>query len=178
MAYKKVDEGSLTTVANAIREKAGTTELLNFPDGFVEAIAAIENNGGEVQRAEGSFTPNSSGEATIDCGFKPDLLFLDTTGSYPFDGGRYLMSGAFAFAEESRLEGNNIMVTSFPHLGNEGGYYDVVAIQMDTGFQVYVVLNDSPFTYNVNYVAVKYSDLPEGSGDSSNLPRAEEMMFG
>ena len=48
--WKKVDadqlEADLTSVAYAIREKAGTTVPLNFPDGFVSAVYGIEAGGG------------------------------------------------------------------------------------------------------------------------------------
>ena len=43
--YKKVDadqlDADLTSVADAIRERAGTAEKLNFPDGFVSAVGVI-----------------------------------------------------------------------------------------------------------------------------------------
>lgn len=48
MAYRKVDESSLTQVANAIRNKAGTSAKLNFPTGFANAIAAIPTGGGGI----------------------------------------------------------------------------------------------------------------------------------
>ena len=41
MAYRKVDDTSLSSVAEAIREKGGTSDTLVFPDGFVTAIKAI-----------------------------------------------------------------------------------------------------------------------------------------
>lgn len=41
MAYRKVDDASLTAVADAIRERSGTTDPMAFPDGFVSAVAAI-----------------------------------------------------------------------------------------------------------------------------------------
>lgn len=41
-------EANLTTIANAIREKAGTSDALAFPAGFAEAIAGIETGGGEI----------------------------------------------------------------------------------------------------------------------------------
>lgn len=41
----ELDNG-LTTVANAIRSKGGTSEQLSFPDGMAEAIAAIPSGGG------------------------------------------------------------------------------------------------------------------------------------
>ena len=46
MAYRKVDEASLTAVANSIRAKGGTTGALAFPDGFVSAVQAIQAGGG------------------------------------------------------------------------------------------------------------------------------------
>lgn len=48
MAYRKVDEASLTAVANSIRAKGGTTGALAFPDGFVSAVQAIQAGGGEA----------------------------------------------------------------------------------------------------------------------------------
>lgn len=51
MAYDKVIDSAkldadLTTVADAIRNKGGTSEALAFPAGFVSAIEAIEAGGG------------------------------------------------------------------------------------------------------------------------------------
>lgn len=45
MAYR-VEESSLTAVADAIREKAGSSEGLIFPEGFVSAVAGIQAGGG------------------------------------------------------------------------------------------------------------------------------------
>ena len=46
MAYRKVDDTSLASVADAIRSKGGTSDTLIFPDGFVAAISAIQTGGG------------------------------------------------------------------------------------------------------------------------------------
>lgn len=46
MAKKVVDDTSLTSIANAIREKTGASDALVFPTGMVEAIAGIETGGG------------------------------------------------------------------------------------------------------------------------------------
>ena len=55
MAYDKVIDSSgleanLTSVANAIRSKGGTSVDLAFPDGFVSAISAIKTGGNIVVR--------------------------------------------------------------------------------------------------------------------------------
>lgn len=44
MAYRKVEEASLTAVADAIRGKTGGSEALRFPDGFSAAIAGIKGS--------------------------------------------------------------------------------------------------------------------------------------
>ena len=46
MAYRKVNDNSLVSVADAIRSKGGTSDALVFPDGFVSAISAIQTGGG------------------------------------------------------------------------------------------------------------------------------------
>lgn len=46
MALKVVNTESLDAVANAINAKSGTSGALQFPDGFVEAIGAIQAGGG------------------------------------------------------------------------------------------------------------------------------------
>lgn len=51
MAYRKVSDESLQSVADAIRAKAGTSETMEFPIGFVSAIGGIEA-GGESAETE------------------------------------------------------------------------------------------------------------------------------
>lgn len=46
MAKLVVDKASLVSVADAIREKGNTTDDLEFPNGFVDGINAIESGGG------------------------------------------------------------------------------------------------------------------------------------
>lgn len=48
MAEYLVQGASLTTVADAIREKGGTTAPLSFPDGMAEAVRNIQSGGGDL----------------------------------------------------------------------------------------------------------------------------------
>ena len=48
MAERIVQEESLLTVADAIREKTGGTEGLAFPEGFIQAIKGISGGGGST----------------------------------------------------------------------------------------------------------------------------------
>lgn len=71
MAYRKVDESSLIAVADAIREKTGSSDELVFPDGFTSAIANISSGGSgglnfEVKAyASESALPASASENSI-----------------------------------------------------------------------------------------------------------------
>lgn len=55
MASRKVDDTSLTNVANAIREKAGVSDPLNFPNDFVAAIENIAAGG--IDTSDATATP-------------------------------------------------------------------------------------------------------------------------
>lgn len=68
MAKCFVDDTSLTSIAEAIRTKGGTTDQLVFPAGFISAIEAIEAGGGTgieiptgYKISTGSYTPNTEG---------------------------------------------------------------------------------------------------------------------
>nr|DAQ84336.1 MAG TPA: hypothetical protein [Caudoviricetes sp.] len=43
---------SLTTVADAIREKGGTTAPLSFPAGMAEAVRNIQSGGGDLSSVD------------------------------------------------------------------------------------------------------------------------------
>ena len=64
MAYRKVDDTSLSSVADAIRSKGGTSDTIEFPDGFVTAISAIQAGGGADPSAK-----------------RNDVTFIDYDGS-------------------------------------------------------------------------------------------------
>lgn len=51
MAFRKVNDDSLATVAAAIRAKGGTSEPLAFPDGFVSAVDAIQAGVGSLDHS-------------------------------------------------------------------------------------------------------------------------------
>ena len=53
MPYRKVNDNSLASVADAIRSKGGTSDTLVFPDGFVSAISAIQTGGGGGEVSSG-----------------------------------------------------------------------------------------------------------------------------
>ena len=70
MADYLVTDTELTSVANAIRTKGGTSASLSFPTDFVSAINAIS---GGLEYEEGTFTPTSD----LTC-YENPILFSDT----------------------------------------------------------------------------------------------------
>ena len=72
-------DSDLTSVANAIRTKGGTSANLAFPAGFVEAIGAIATG---AEYVSGTFTaPESGSSATLSFGktFSKYMLFVEMT---------------------------------------------------------------------------------------------------
>lgn len=52
MADYLVQGASLTAVADAIRERGGTSEPLVFPDGMANAIRGIQSGGGDLSSVD------------------------------------------------------------------------------------------------------------------------------
>lgn len=87
MADYLVTDTELTSVADEIRTKGGTSAPLAFPAEFVSAIAAISGGGGGgLEYEEGSYTP-SANETTTTINFanahttEPMLVLLFDTNS-------------------------------------------------------------------------------------------------
>ena len=79
MANYLTTDTDLTAVANAIRTKGGTSGQLTFPRGFVDAIGAIETDGGggEPSEVPSGYTQlkyvESSGTQAINTGVAPTI---------------------------------------------------------------------------------------------------------
>ena len=107
MAYRKVDDASLSSVADAIRSKGGTSETLVFPDGFVSAISAIQAGGGDE-------LARSIVNKTITSYYDDEITSI---GAYAFNGCSKLQGvnaqnvskvGDYAFENCSALTGVNV----------------------------------------------------------------------
>lgn len=171
-----IQKSTLTEIGDAIRAREGSTGDIPVKD-LATRILAIKG-GVEVKRATGTFTPNSSGQETVECGFKPDLVFINVGGSYTRDAYKFILSAAVAFAEDSReSESNAVMETVMPSADWAIGSYSIYATRDDTGFVVHVYKEDgTAFTGSCNYVAVNYTS--EGTGSSGVIyPVAEEGAF-
>ena len=87
----------LTAIADAIRAKGGTTDLLTL-DGMVEAINAISAGGGGFKTASGTYTPASdSGWMVVEFDFKPRFIqfYLDNYDTDGLNGTAKVLCGVY-----------------------------------------------------------------------------------
>lgn len=151
-----VNAADLTSVADAIRTKGGTSAQLAFPSGFVSAIGAL--GGAKVKTASGSFKTNSSGTATVsNLSFKPDLVFLSVKDSQNY----FSCSAGFAFTAAGATELSNLIPPS------TFGTYVFSACtlkQASNGFSATVTRANSSFAFSndtnrsISYTAIKYTE--------------------
>lgn len=156
--YKMVDtdqlEADLTAVANSIRTKGETTGTLAFPAGFQEAVANI-STGIEVQRKKGTFSL-SRGAATVNCGFKPDVVMIHKNTTYE----SHYQTCAVNFADDTR---GTKLETGLWEGSSSIELYEVMITQTATGFSVSMTAwtdewDDSNGSGTFQYSAVKFTE--------------------
>ena len=124
-----------------------------------------------IQRKVGTFTTDSNGAATVDCGFQPDVVYIQGDREYVEAAGGYLSySAAALFAEESRDNPTTYMAS-------DGGLVIMVWEKTSTGFTIAAVnmdysWNESTTRTTYNYVAVKYT----GESDSGTSSTAKVIV--
>ena len=160
MAEYLIQDTTLTAIGDAIRAKEESSDPIPVSE-IAARIAAIET-GVTVQRVSGTFTTNSSGVATVNCGFQPDLVFIHMDEKH----GNYLVSCAAAFAEETRSGNIEIHMVDISSSSGDPNYLEeMVLSRTSTGFSVTITYHniddysDSGVEKSAtfNYVAVKYT---------------------
>lgn len=82
MANYIVSDTNLTAVANAIRQKGGTSASLEFPDDFVEAIGDIQTGGGSSVIVEAlNVTQNGTYTAPAGTAYSPVTVAVSGSGT-------------------------------------------------------------------------------------------------
>lgn len=131
--YKMVDtdqlEADLTTVADKIRAKGGTSEKMTFPAGFASAVESI-STGVEVREATGTFTLQS-GQRTVSCGFAPDVVMIHINDSE--DSEYYTCAVNFAADTRSKTLTAALFISDGVDV-YDVDLYDIYLTQTPTGF--------------------------------------------
>lgn len=151
-----VNHSDLVQVADAIRTKGETNGQLAFPSGFVNAIQKIQV-GVTVQQNAGTFTTAANGTATINCGFRPDIVIVDKGEEHEGE----TFSSAFAF----EAVGRETRINAALYVYDVASFYlyDIYAQSMENGFNVEISEMDCDFDFHnagyvtFNYVAIKYT---------------------
>lgn len=157
VALVNIDEldADMLSLANKIRSKGNTTEKLQWPTGFESAVEAI-SIGITIQKKSGTFTTNSSGESTVNCGFKPDIVIF--TGTNPQNSAITHTGVAFTEANLTSITAvfappnTSYIVSSFTVAQTSSGF-TLKSVRVSTSFSS---SNDS--NRYLNYIAIKYTE--------------------
>lgn len=154
MAEYLIQDTTLTAIGDAIRAKEESTGPIPVPD-FAARIAAIQT-GINVQRATGSFTTNSSGSATVNCGFQPDVVVV--TKGETYDGSNF--AAAIPFSD---YVGKTLGISLFS-ISSDVLLYSFTSTQTATGFSVkvekmnYSMSSSNASNTQFSYIAYKFTE--------------------
>lgn len=123
-------------------------------------IFNMAGGGVEVKRATGTARTNSSGVATINCGFKPDVVLV-RMGTYTEDSYNY--DGNLAFVFQEKTSGSNYYLTNMTWVSTST-FVSSTATVSDTGCSINVYQYDTSWNgsvysnKNLSWVAIKYTE--------------------
>ena len=154
MAEYLIRDTTLAAIGDAIRTKEESSGAIPVSE-IASRIVAIDT-GVTVQRESGTFTTDSSGNATVTCGFKPDLVVLHR--SEGSNSGTDSYSCAAAFTEDTRRSIINLALWS-----KTVEFYDIKVYQTNTGFSFESIGYELDWTETIakttfSYIAVKYTE--------------------
>lgn len=158
MAEYLIQDTTLTAIGDAIRAKTETTDLIPVSD--VPAQIAAIKTGVTVQETTGTFTTNTSGTATVTCGFQPDLVVVTKNETNIESGTTYTYVAAFPFKDFTSKKITVPMWTT----SSSGYIYDFYPTQTTTGFSVTVKMWDESWESSTvkntsfNYTAYKFTE--------------------
>jgi hypothetical protein len=104
MANYLTTDTELTSVADAIRTKAGINDNLTWPNGFVTAIGNISTGGGTVENAETLYTANTGTKNSIT--LNNDGTYGEVLEETPNDLYNYLYAGNTLYGMVANSSGN------------------------------------------------------------------------
>lgn len=145
----------ISSAFTAVGNKGGTAPSSKVSGNLASAINSI-SSGVTVQRESGSFTTNSSGSATVSCGFQPDLVTFDAGSNSQSSAESY---PGFPFQES----GESSIEISHPAASSSYILSTTVCTRTSNGFTIKMTRLTSSFSQSndtnrtCNYVAIKYT---------------------
>lgn len=142
-----------TTSSQTVKPDSGYSGLSQV------TVNAIPSTYKQIQRKTGTFTTNAYGNATVNCGFSPDIVYIQGV-SLTQNGYTVYTSMTVCFAEDTR---GNLVTTMYVPSGGYTYMFDIRWTRTTTGFSCYCQSMD--FSYNqyaqtnlsIDYVAIKYT---------------------
>ena len=118
-------DADLSSVANAIRTKGGTSAQLAFPAGFVSAIQNIPSGGGGIDINDFASGAEPDGDITLNVNLRAYAFFRAAhLGKVTMVGNHYL--SAYSFGESSITEFSGVDITSdFTNVGTAFAYSQI-----------------------------------------------------
>lgn len=158
-------DADLTSVANAIRTKGGTSAQMAFPAGFVSAVEAIPTGGGGAVLIErGTFTPvadTSYGAFYIphSLGVAPDFVVVRTNldGSKDEPANKIQSCTGIKKSYNTQIQGDFVYICT---VTREGGNYSNNKLEGGGGLSV----NASKFLHDDYFVVPGYQSTDVVAG--------------
>lgn len=144
------------TLADTLTTKGVTAASTEGLETLVPKVAEIEG-AAQVQRYEGTFTTDDNGEATVDCGFQPDIVFIFNDKAPVSNSRADSMSMALNEGFDSSKNNMTVMAASVGIIAASWTAWT------STGFTV--IMSQYDFNWNksilsnqtISYVAIKYT---------------------
>lgn len=181
-----VDETSLKSIANTLRDNSNTIESIEFPMGFIEVIETIANTAPEGYikplgiLTDSTITRSSSNnghKATIPEGYYVESGFsiaewksgqetgVNTNGSaYTIDGIGFKPRWVVVFVNSGTIAANTVMAffstgsaSRYIYKGSKASLSDTYTITTDTN--KHATLNSDGFSFPAPTSSVKYSNV-------------------
>ena len=156
-----VNQSDLVSVANAIREKGGTSETLVFPDGFVGAVQAIQAaGGGSGNFATGTFTTTDDITSNVvinhNLGVKPKFIMVLCTYLSTYTGSKeQWLSFYYLYQLDSTRYGHKYQSPNSSTIGYATGIIDI-SDSDDVGGWYRVNVDETTFTLKQATISSTY----------------------
>ena len=175
MSKYLVDGTDMTSVANAIRTKGGTSAQLEFPSGFVSAIGNISGGGGASNIVTGTFDAESTDAGTI-----KDISLGYSGSGFPIACIIYPSVGAKKSGADLTNLVQKKIITFYANAKEDVSLTPDYSGNTDNNFATMVAIYKTSDSDATSYTAAQgtvrtyYTGNPSGSGSAGNSVRFKD----